>query len=184
MAHVADTEEVVPSRRVGRRHADPDAKRQSSMMCGPLAQPCAVAGQFERGDRMTAVFAIAHVQADTAGTFPRFECRPDGACEPRVPSPHGLDAFLVDDHVERFAQAIQMVRRRGTVEPLRGRGRVGSRAPVEVAGDTIGPAARTVGTIVEEHERHSGWQHQALLRTGDQHVDAPGVHLDAVAAQR
>ena len=50
-----------------------------------------------------------------------------------------------------------------------------------MSGDTIGPAPRPVGTIVEKHERHARWQHQAFLRPGDQDVNTPGIHLDAVA---
>ena len=96
---------------------------------------------------------------------------------------HVFKAFFLD-HRDGLVQTVKVVRRGGAVEVMREDLGRGAGAPIPVTADAGHLFAQGVGLVVEKDKAHAGGCHQPLLRAGDHHVDAPGVHLEPVAAER
>src|SRR3546814_2554233 len=85
---------------------------------------------------------------------------------------HRLETLL-EQHVDRLAQAEQeMLGRRAAVllivqRPI-------ALGPVPVGGAQAGQLVRLDGPRARRHQAEAGRRHQALLRAGDGHIDAPG----------
>ena len=58
------------------------------------------------------------------------------------------------------------------------------RSPVPIGGPQVRPGTGCHCLFGNPHKAQARRHHQPLLAGGDQHIDAPGIHLQPVAAQR
>ena len=106
---------------------------------------------------------------------------PHRAGEDAVPPPDRLEPLLGEDHVEGGPQPEEVMGRGGPAEELVVAPRRRPRPPVPVGARAAHPCG--LGPRPVEGHREAGRRHQPLLAGRDHHVDAPGVHLEAVAGE-
>src|SRR5437868_10764673 len=93
-----------------------------------------------------------------------------------------VESFL-SEHAERFLQPEEeMYRHRAIPIPLR----IFAEEPPPVPIDAwqLGCGGRGERLGADPGERHAGRQHEALLRAGDDDIDAPFIHAEIKRAER
>jgi hypothetical protein len=105
-----------------------------------------------------------------------------GLGEQRVTADRRVEALL-EEHVERLAQAEEQMLRRGAPVLLVVGFAVAER-PIPVAGAEIRVLVDGERALIGGHERQPGRGHQPLLGARHRDVDAPLVHLERHAAER
>ena len=167
-----------------RRPPQPDTQRQPRHPLAPGPKPlCVGRPRMGRGHRPGPHRRVRQVQPHRPAGGPDAKGRPDRRRQHLVPPPDIPDP-LRPDHVKRDPQAVKVMRRCRPVEVMPVFLRVRPRPPVPVTRDAARPFPRPVGAVVEEDKAHPRRHHQPLLAGRHHHVDAPGVHLEPVAAQR
>ena len=181
MPHMRD-----PQRVRGVRRPEADPQRDARPGHAPVPQPVG-AGQVHRGHGTRAVGRVGDVAADAGGRpvrapAPCVHGRPDRAGQPLVPGPCGVQPLLVQQHRQRLGEAEDVLDRgRAAPEPPHLLGQRGcARGPVPIGrgGGAAGP-----DPVREPDEGQTRRHHQPLLAGRDQHVHAPVVHPELVAAE-
>ncbi len=183
MPHMPDAKEPLPLWITVRRHAKPDPKDQSRLGLGPAAQAQTIVRTKAKGrDRVAAIGAISDVQCHWAIRAPCLAGRPDRFRQTCVTMPDGFDPFGVD-HVQRPAQAINMVGGRCATEILIGLFGLRTHRPIPIPRHAGVLRRDRLGLVVEKDKAQTGRHHQALLAAGDRDIDTPCIHFEPVAGQ-
>ena len=158
-----------------------NAQGNPGLLFKPVAQARAShAAHPHSGNRVRPGRRIGDVERDPGSLAPGLECGPDRTGQHSVPVPHGFQPLFVQDHVERFAQPVEMMRRRGSAEVLVIKRRIGTRSPVPVGRNAVGRLPCRIGLVVEVNEGHARRHHKALLAAGHHDIDAPVIHVEFI----
>ena len=184
MAHMGDAQKAVIGRIRRGGHAKANAKRHTGAGFAPGSQPggirCAKPGG---GYRPPPVCGIADVQANRLiARRPALKGGPDGAGQHIMACPHLRQAFF-GNHVQRLAQAIQMMGGGGACPILPELGRIAARPPIPIGRAQIGRFGGSDGFVGKPQKPHAGRCHQALLAGGHCHINTPGVHVKRIATK-
>ena len=184
MAHMGHPQKAVIGGIGGGGHAQTNAQRDARAMLAPIAQPGGVRGtKTGSGDRSAAVHRIRHIQPNRRiAHCPGVKCRPNRAGQHIMPRPDGGQAFF-GDHVQRLAQSIKMVRRRGACPVLPKLGGVGAWPPIPIGRAQIGGFGGRNGFVGKPQKPHAGRRHQALLAGRHRHINTPGIHMVFIATK-
>ena len=132
---------------------------------------------------MRANVRVAHAHMQRTGAAPLIYRGPDRPGQGGMPGKNRHHAFVVQ-HIQRDTQPVKVMGRRGAVEIEAEHLGFDPRGPVPIARHPFQTRALCIGTGVEIDKAQPRRHHQPLLRGGDHHVDAPGIHAEFVTAQR